>query len=47
MNFFPLEPFDANEAQNKVWKWVKEAFQGDEGVAYYRYPISSVPTLTY
>lgn len=39
MEFFPYEPFDKNEAQRRVWEWVKEAFKNEEGVAYYRYPI--------
>lgn len=39
MEFFPYEPFDKNDAQKKVWDWVKDAFKDEEGVAYYRYPI--------
>ena len=39
MEFFPYEPFDQNEAQIKVWNWVKEAFKNEDGVAYYRYPL--------
>jgi superfamily I DNA and RNA helicase len=39
MEFFPYEPFDNNQAQKKVWEWLKEAFKNDSGVAYYRYPI--------
>ena len=39
MDFFPYEPFDDNQAQKKVWEWLKEAFKDEEGVAYYRYPI--------
>lgn len=39
MEFFPYEPFDNNEAQIRVWDWVKDAFRHDEGIAYYRYPI--------
>ena len=39
MDFFPYHPFDRNEAQEKLWNWIKKAFSQDEGVAYYRYPI--------
>jgi superfamily I DNA and RNA helicase len=39
MDFYPYEPFDTNEAQKRVWNWLKEAFKDDEGVSYYRYPI--------
>ena len=39
MEFFPHEAFDDNQAQKKVWEWLKEAFKNDPGVAYYRYPI--------
>lgn len=39
MDFFPYEPFDNNKAQSNVWKWLKEAFKDEPGVAYYRYPI--------
>ncbi|MEO0686779.1 MAG: hypothetical protein AAFY76_17490, partial [Cyanobacteria bacterium J06649_11] len=39
MEFFPYEPFDKNQGQNKVWEWLKEAFKDESGVAYYRYPI--------
>ena len=39
MEFFPYEPFDKNQGQNKVWEWLKEAFKDEPGVAYYRYPI--------
>ena len=39
MEFHPYEPLDNNSAQNKVWGWLKSAFTGDAGEAYYRYPI--------
>ncbi|WP_292826333.1 nuclease-related domain-containing DEAD/DEAH box helicase [Nostoc sp. JL33] len=39
MEFFPFEAFDNNEAQKKIWEWLKEAFKNDSGVAYYRYPV--------
>lgn len=39
MDFHPYEPFDSNEAQKRLWEWLREAFKNDEGVAYYRYPI--------
>jgi superfamily I DNA and RNA helicase len=39
MDFYPYEAFDKNEAQEKLWEWIKKAFRDDDGVAYYRYPI--------
>jgi len=39
MEFHPYEAFDNNEAQNKVWNWLKDAFKDEEGIAYYRFPI--------
>jgi len=39
MDFHPYEPIDNNTCQKKLWQWLKEAFNGENGVAYYRYPI--------
>jgi hypothetical protein len=39
MDFHPQEPFDRNRPRRHVWASLKEAFKGDPGVAYYRYPI--------
>jgi len=39
MKFYPYEPFDTNNAHNKLWDWLKEAFNDEPGVAFYRYPV--------
>jgi superfamily I DNA and RNA helicase len=39
MEFHPYEAFDRNSAQQKLWDYLRKAFEHDEGVAYYRYPI--------
>ena len=39
MEFIPALPINANQAERKVWEWAKEAFKGEDGIAYYRYPI--------
>ena len=39
MEFIPEIAFDNNSAQNTVWLAVKQAFQDEEGLAYYRYPL--------
>ncbi|MDR2450942.1 MAG: NERD domain-containing protein, partial [Candidatus Accumulibacter sp.] len=39
MQFHPNYPNDNNKGQRHVWHALKNAFEHDEGVAYYRYPI--------
>jgi superfamily I DNA and RNA helicase len=39
MKFNPNYPNDNNKGQRQVWHALKAAFEKDEGVAYYRYPI--------
>src|SRR4051812_9774680 len=39
MDFYPHEPFDCNRAQKHVWASIKQAFEDEPGVCYYRYPI--------
>ncbi|MEE4384407.1 MAG: nuclease-related domain-containing protein, partial [Pseudomonadales bacterium] len=39
MRFCPNEPPDHNQGERLVWNLLKRAFEGDEGVAYYRYPV--------
>lgn len=39
MKFNPNYPNDNNKGQRHVWNAMKHAFERDEGVAYYRYPI--------
>lgn len=40
MLFYPTEPLDDSVPQAAVWNAVRQAFAQDEGVAYYRFPIS-------
>lgn len=39
MRFCPNEPPDHYKGQRLAWNLLKLAFEGDEGVAYYRYPV--------
>ncbi|ABI60490.1 conserved hypothetical protein [Nitrosomonas eutropha C91] len=39
MKFNPNYPNDNNKGQRQLWNALKNAFEQDEGVAYYRYPI--------
>lgn len=39
MKFNPNYPSDNNKGQRQFWRALKGAFERDEGVAYYRYPI--------
>ena len=39
MQFYPNYPNDNNKGQRQLWNALKSAFERDEGVAYYRYPI--------
>jgi len=39
MRFHPNYPNDNNRGQRLVWHALKNAFERDEGVAYYRFPI--------
>jgi superfamily I DNA and RNA helicase len=39
MKFHPNYPNDNNKGQRHIWHALKNAFESDEGVAYYRYPI--------
>lgn len=39
MKFNPNYPNDNNKGQRQLWQALKAAFERDEGVAYYRYPI--------
>ena len=39
MRFHPNYPNDNNKGQRHVWHALKNTFERDEGVAYYRYPI--------
>ncbi len=41
MRFCPNEPPDHYKGQRLAWNLLKLAFEGDEGVAYYRYPVFS------
>jgi len=41
MEFIPSEPFDANNAQRRIWSALRDALADDEGVCYYRYPVFS------
>jgi hypothetical protein len=40
MIFYPNDPLDDSIPQATVWKAVQQAFTHEEGVAYYRFPIS-------
>jgi hypothetical protein len=40
MFFYPAEPLDDSIPQAAVWNAVRQAFGQEEGVAYYRFPIS-------
>lgn len=39
MKFNPNYPNDNNKGQRQLWRALKDAFERDEGVAYYRFPI--------
>jgi superfamily I DNA and RNA helicase len=39
MKFNPNYPNDNNKGQRQLWHALKNSFERDEGVAYYRYPI--------
>ena len=39
MRFCPNEPPDHNKGERLVWNLLRRAFEGDEGVGYYRYPV--------
>lgn len=39
MRFCPNEPPDHYKGQRLAWNYLKRAFEGDEGIAYYRYPV--------
>jgi len=39
MKFNPNYPNDNNKGQRQLWHALKNAFERDDGVAYYRYPI--------
>jgi superfamily I DNA and RNA helicase len=39
MDFHPQEPFDSNVSHKHLWNSLRQAFQHEPGVAYYRYPI--------
>ena len=39
MDFHPQEPFDNNVSHKHFWGSLRQAFQDEPGVAYYRYPI--------
>ncbi|HEB55774.1 MAG TPA: hypothetical protein ENI98_05605 [Gammaproteobacteria bacterium] len=41
MQFHPNYPIDNNKGQRLIWQQIKNTFERDEGVAYYRYPIFS------
>lgn len=41
MRFCPNEPPDHYKGQRLAWNLLKLAFEGDEGIAYYRYPVFS------
>jgi superfamily I DNA and RNA helicase len=41
MRFCPNEPPDHYKGQRLAWNYLKRSFEGDEGIAYYRYPVFS------
>ena len=41
VNFFPNENPDRYQGERTCWQLLRQALEGDEGVAYFRYPIFS------